>query len=69
MGLIPPSEVPDTFLIAEPQNVPRNISRDSAPEYYNRVVTVRGRRVDLSIDDIARANGPRRNPAYPSASA
>ncbi len=67
MGLIPPSEVPVTFLIAEPQNVPRNISRDSAPEYYNRVVTVRGRRVDLSIDDIVRANGPR-NPAYPSAS-
>ncbi len=67
MGLIPPSEVPDTFLIAEPQNVPRNISRDSAPEYYNRVVTIRGRRVDLSIDDIVRANGPR-NPAYPSAS-
>ncbi len=66
MGLIPASEVPTTFLIADPQNVPRNISRDSAPEYYNRVVTVRGRRVDVSMSDIMRANGTR-SPAYPSA--
>ncbi len=66
MGLIPPSEVPTTYLIAEPQNVPRNVSRDSAPEYYNRVVTVRGRRVDVSMEDITRANGTR-SPAYPAA--
>jgi MYXO-CTERM domain-containing protein len=66
MGLIPASEVPTTFLIADPQNVPRNVTRDSAPEYYNRQVMIRGRRVDVSIDDLVRANGPR-VPAYPTA--
>ena len=66
MGLIPASEVPTTFLIADPQNAPRNVTRDSAPEYYNRVVTIRGRRVDVSMNDIVRANGMR-TPTYPSA--
>jgi MYXO-CTERM domain-containing protein len=66
MGLIPASEVRPTFLIAEPTMVPRGISRDSPPEYYNRSVTVRGRRVDVTVQDIIRANGPRL-PAYPDA--
>jgi MYXO-CTERM domain-containing protein len=66
MGLIPASEVPTTFLIADPQNVPRNVTRDSAPEYYNRQVMIRGRRVDVSVADLVRANGPR-VPAYPTA--
>lgn len=63
MGLIPATQVPPTFLIAEPQNVPRNVTRDSPPEYFNRQVTIRGRRVDITIEDIQRANGPR-IPAY-----
>jgi len=67
MGLIPHTQVPTTFLIAEPQNLPRGATRESPPEYYNRQVTIRGRRVDVSIEDIQRANGVR-NPAYsPSA--
>jgi len=66
MGLIPASQVPPTYLIAEPSNLPRGVSRDSPPEYYNRQVTIRGRRVDVTIEDIQRANGPR-NPAYSSA--
>ena len=64
MGLVPPSAVRPTFLIAEPTLVPRNVTRDSAPEYSGRQVTLRGRRVDVSIDDIIAANG-RRTPAYP----
>lgn len=66
MGLIPASEVRPTFLITEPQMVPRGINRDSPPEYYNRSITVRGRRVDVTVQDIIRANGPR-VPAYPDA--
>jgi MYXO-CTERM domain-containing protein len=65
MGLIPASQVPPTFVIAEPTNLPRGVSRDSPPEYYSRQVTIRGRRVDVSIEDLQRANGPR-NPAYSS---
>ncbi|MEZ4410956.1 MAG: hypothetical protein R3A52_31430 [Polyangiales bacterium] len=64
MGLIPPSAVRPTYLITDVQDLPRGISRDSGPEYYNRQVTIRGRRVDLGIDDIIAQNGPRR-PAYP----
>ncbi len=66
MGLLPASEVPPSFLIVDPTNVPRNVTRDSAPEYYNRTVTVGGHRVDVSVQDLIRANGAR-NPAYPSA--
>jgi hypothetical protein len=67
MGLIPPDQVRPSFLIAEPTMVPSRITRDSPPEYYNRQVTLRGRRVTITIDDIVRANGPR-NPAWPTAS-
>ena len=65
MGLIPPSEVRPSFLIAEPQNVPRGYNRDSPPTYYNQQVMVRGRRVDVTVQDIIRANGAR-SPAYPN---
>ena len=64
MGLVPPTAVRPTFLIAEPSQLPRGVTRDSAPEYSGRQVTIQGRRVDVSIDDIIAANG-RRTPAYP----
>jgi MYXO-CTERM domain-containing protein len=64
MGLVPPTAVRPSFLIAEPTMLPRNITRDSAPEYSGRTVTIGGRRVGVSIDDIIAANG-RRSPAYP----
>ncbi len=62
MGLIPASEVPPTFLIADP-TTSANVTRDSPPEYNGRSVIVRGRRVDVTINDLVRANGAR-NPAY-----
>lgn len=66
MGLIPRTMVRPGFLIADPQNVPRGIGRSSPPEYYNRTVSIRGRRVDVTIDDLIRQNGPR-VPAFPDA--
>ncbi len=48
MGLIPASEVPPTFLIADP-TTSANVTRDSPPEYNGRSVIVRGRRVDVTI--------------------
>ncbi|MEZ4389758.1 MAG: MYXO-CTERM sorting domain-containing protein [Polyangiales bacterium] len=66
MGLIPRDQVRPGFLIVDPQNVPRGVGRDSPPEFYNRTVSVRGRRVDITIDDVVRQNGVR-NPPYPSA--
>lgn len=65
MGLMAPAEVRPTFMIAEPRDVPRGYGRESPPTYYNQQVTVRGRRVDLTVDDLIRANG-RRNPAFPN---
>lgn len=64
MGLVPASAVRPTFLIANATQLPRNVDRDTAPEYSGRQVTIRGRRVEVSIDDIIAANG-RRSPAYP----
>lgn len=66
MGLLPASMVNPSFLIAEPTMVPRGIARDSQPEYGARTVTLRGRRVNITINDIIQANGPR-VPAYPDA--
>ncbi len=65
MGLIPASEVRPSYLIAEPQNVPRGYGRDSPPTYYNQQVTVRGRRVDVTVQDLIRVNG-NRSPAFPN---
>lgn len=64
MGLVPPGAVRPTYLIAEATGLPRHVDRDTAPEYSGRQVTVRGRRVGVSIDDVIAANG-RRVPAYP----
>jgi hypothetical protein len=64
MGLVPPSEVPPFWVIAEPDvgaldagSMPPVAS--SPPERSGRAVTVRGRRVTYTIDDVIRANGPR----------
>lgn len=65
MGLIPPSEVPPFFVIVEPDTMGQRdingqrITRESPPEYAGTPVTIRGRRVTYTIDDIIRANGPR----------
>lgn len=64
MGLIPPSSVRPSFYVADATMLPRGVDRDSPPEYNGRTVTIRGRRVGISIDDIITANG-RRQPAYP----
>jgi len=64
MGLVPASAVRPTFLITNATQLPRNVDRDTAPEYSGRQVTIRGRRVEVSIDDVIAANG-RRSPAYP----
>ena len=65
MGLLPPTEVPPFWVIAEPdvggaldaRSMPPVAS--SPPERSGRAVTVRGRRVTYTIDDVIRANGPR----------
>jgi MYXO-CTERM domain-containing protein len=65
MGLVPASAVPPFFVIAEPDVMGQRdmngvrINRESPPEYGGNTVTIRGRRVDYTIDDIIRANGPR----------
>jgi len=64
MGLVPASAVRPSFLIADATMLPRGVDRDTAPEYSGRTVTIRGRRVPVSIDDIITANG-QRVPAFP----
>ncbi len=64
MGLIPASAVRPTFLIDAPAGAPRNVTRDSPPEFNGRQVTLTGRRVDVAMGDILAANGAR-SPAYP----
>jgi hypothetical protein len=76
MGLIPASAVQPFWLIAEPNVMGqsdsngRPITAESPPEYAGwspqsegRAVTIRGRRVTYTMDDLIRANGPR-VPAY-----
>ena len=68
MGVASPAEVPPFFVIAEPNvNGQRDdtgavINRESPPDR-GRPTTIRGRRVNYTIDDVIRANG-RRSPAY-----
>ncbi len=64
MGLVPASAVRPSFLITNATMLPRGVDRDTAPEYSGRTVTIRGRRVPISIDDIIAANG-QRVPAFP----
>jgi hypothetical protein len=69
MGLLPASAVDPFFLIADADVMGQRdqngqtINRESPPEFGGRTITIRGRRVDVGIDDIVRANGPR-IPAY-----
>jgi hypothetical protein len=72
MGLLPASAVEPFYVIAEPDvmgqldNNGQVINRASPPEGFGfspNPITIRGRRVDYTIDDIIRANGPR-VPAY-----
>jgi hypothetical protein len=68
MGVMAPEEVPPSFVIAEPQlmnvrdELGNPITAASAPESGARELELRGRRVNVGIEDIIRANGPR-NPA------
>jgi MYXO-CTERM domain-containing protein len=67
MGLIPPEQVPPFWIIAEPNvngqqdSVGAVINRESPPNSRTnrRPVTITGRRVTYTIDDIIRANGRR----------
>lgn len=65
MGLMAPRDVTPVYLIAEPDIMNQQdmngarINPASGPEYGGRMVSIRGRRVDVTIDDIIRANGPR----------
>jgi hypothetical protein len=65
MGILAPEEVTSTFLIAEPNTMgqrDRNgqpINPSSTPEFGDRTISIRGRRVPFGIEDIIRANGPR----------
>jgi hypothetical protein len=65
MGLLAPEDVTPTFLIAEPNTMgqrDRNgqpINPSSTPEFGDRTISIRGRRVTFGIEDIIRANGPR----------
>ncbi len=65
MGLLSPVDVRPSFYIANPTMLPPGISRDSPPEYNVRSVLIAGQRIDIGIQDIVQANGPRR-PAYPN---
>ena len=68
MGVIPASAVDPFFVIAEPDVMGQQdsngtvINRTSPPETFafgGSPVTIRGRRVTYSIDDVILANGPR----------
>ncbi len=65
MGLVPPSAVPPFWVIAEPNVAGATDTRgmpltgQSPPERGGRSVTVRGRRVTYTIDDVIAANGAR----------
>jgi hypothetical protein len=72
MGVLPASAVEPFYVIAEPDvmgqldNNGQVINRASPPEGFGfspNPITIRGRRVDYTIDDVIRANGPR-VPAY-----
>jgi hypothetical protein len=61
MGLVSASDVPPFFYVANPVNVTRQRTRESAPEVG---ITFNGTRRDVLIDDIIAINGPR----HPSSS-
>ncbi|MFZ5477574.1 MAG: hypothetical protein ACOZNI_12430 [Myxococcota bacterium] len=59
MGLVGPEDVAPFYLIADPSGLARNAS--SSPEYYasGDDQTASGSRVDITIDDVIRAEGAR----------
>jgi len=59
MGLLPADDVSPFFLIDNPTGLDRRAS--SAPEYYytGRDLTAYGDRIDITIDDVIRVEGPR----------
>jgi MYXO-CTERM domain-containing protein len=69
MGFRPADEVPPFWLIVDPDAqgqldaLSAPITPASPPELYDRDITILGRKVTLTIDDIIAANGPR-DPAY-----
>src|SRR5205085_4832802 len=54
MGLRPPSDVPDSFVITNPSGTSRTRESGPAPN-----VTVSGTRQTVTINQIIQANGPR----------
>lgn len=65
MGVLAPEEVPSSFLIAEPDTmgardgIGNPINAASGPDPGDHGLEIRGRRVEIGIEDIIRANGPR----------
>ncbi len=65
MGVLAPEEVPSSFLIAEPNTMGARdgignlINAASGPDPGDHGLEIRGRRVEIGIEDIVRANGPR----------
>jgi hypothetical protein len=56
MGLVPPSDVPPFFYVADPVNMSEQKDRESAPDVG---VTFNGTRRDVLIEDVIAVNGPR----------
>jgi hypothetical protein len=56
MGLVPPSDVPSSFYVADPVNLSEPKDRESAPDIG---VTFNGTRRDVLIEDIIAIHGPR----------
>jgi len=56
MGLVPATQVPNFFYVANPTNVAGGRQADSAPRVG---VTFNGTRRDVLIDDVIAINGPR----------
>lgn len=56
MGLVPPSDVPAFFYVADPVNLSRERDRESAPEVG---VTFNGTRRDVLVEDVIAIHGPR----------
>ena len=56
MGLLPASDVPPFFYVADPVNLSEQKDRESAPDIG---VTFSGTRRDVLIDDVIAIHGPR----------
>jgi hypothetical protein len=56
MGLVPASDVPPFFYVADPANLSDQKDRESAPDVG---ITFNGTRRDVLIEDVVAVNGPR----------